>query len=163
LLERVANIDGAIPVPVGFDATGGLAGGERQPEPGDEPTVARPIRPDLSNLGRCRVLAQEGIVGELRPVRRPVEAPRPRLLYPRSDVDPGGVLDRLLRAGDVVVLEVPQRIKEAVPLPARGVGRRGVSCRRCFAVPPAAGASSAHTELAPTINRVAMAMAPSPL
>src|SRR5262249_20010619 len=101
----------------------------------DEPPLAWPSCPDLPDLGRRRVLGQEVVVDQPRPVRRGVEGPGPRLLVSRTDVDPGGVLDRLLRADDVVVLEVPQRIEKAVPLPAGGVRRRGVGGRRCLRSP----------------------------
>src|SRR5207247_6957196 len=80
------------------------------------------------------------VQGDQTPRTWLVEVPGVRLSEAREEVDLRGVLDRLLPGGDVVVLEVPQRVEERVPLAARRIRRGlGLLVRACRRPPAQAG------------------------
>src|SRR6266481_7922380 len=122
-LERVAVLDRAVSVPIRLDVTCYLAGVELQAETRDEPPVAGARCGELPENGDAVVVVLQRVQRDQAARTRPVEVPRIGLREPETEVDLGRVLDRLLRRGDVVVLEVPERVEERVPLAARGIGR----------------------------------------
>src|SRR5947199_704412 len=122
-LERVAVLDRTVPVPIRLDVARDFAGVELQVEARDEPAVTRTGEVELSEDGHPIVVVLQRVQCDQTSRTWPVEVPRVGLGEPRCDVDLGRVLDLLLGAREVVVLEVSERVEERVPLAARGIGR----------------------------------------
>src|SRR5436309_448927 len=123
-LERVAVLDRTVSVPVRLDVARDLAGVELHVEARDGPAVTRTGHVELPEDGDPIVVVLQRVQRDQASRTGLVEVPRVGLGEPRCDVDLGRVLNPLLGARDVVVLEVPERVEERVPLAARRVGRR---------------------------------------